>query len=151
MVIMVRRVRPGKRAGGEVAAAEFKATCLELMDRVRETGTTYVVTKHGRPVAKLVPYDGPEKGPLFGAMKPMRSSSAAGAGALNDAPISTMAVSSGMEIQDIARFMVVSLAFRFPGQSFSSDCKGVTFGTIPSQPRRPSLHGIAPSGAVAHA
>jgi len=26
------------------------------MDRVRETGTEYVVTKHGRPVAKLVPY-----------------------------------------------------------------------------------------------
>jgi len=34
-----------------VAAADFKATCLELMDRVRETGVEYVVTKHGKPVA----------------------------------------------------------------------------------------------------
>ena len=42
-------------AAGTVAAAEFKATCLELMDRVRETGIEYVVTKHGKPVAKLVP------------------------------------------------------------------------------------------------
>jgi len=52
-----------------IAAAEFKATCLELMDRVRETAAEYIVTKHGRPVAKLVPYDGPEQRPLFGAMK----------------------------------------------------------------------------------
>ena len=39
------------------------------MDRVRETGTEYVVTKHGKPVAKLVPYDGPERKPFFGSMK----------------------------------------------------------------------------------
>ena len=54
---------------GTVAAAEFKATCLELMDRVRETGIEYVVTKHGKPVAKLVPYveSTPRKG--FGSMK----------------------------------------------------------------------------------
>lgn len=51
-----------------VPAAEFKAKCLELMDRVRETGAEYVVTKHGRPVAKLVPYtDSPGK-PFFGSM-----------------------------------------------------------------------------------
>jgi prevent-host-death family protein len=53
-----------------VSAAEFKATCLHLMDRVRETGAEYVVTKHGRPVAKLVPYVAPaaaRKG--FGALK----------------------------------------------------------------------------------
>jgi prevent-host-death family protein len=57
------------RKAGEVAAAEFKARCLELMDRVRETGVEYVVTKHGRPVAKLVPYDGEARQPLFGSMK----------------------------------------------------------------------------------
>ncbi len=38
-----------------VAAGKFKATCLELMDRVCEKKVEYVVTKHGRPVAKLVP------------------------------------------------------------------------------------------------
>ena len=53
------RRRRGTDSGARsesVAAAEFKAKCLELMDRVRETGTEYVVTKHGVPVAKLVPY-----------------------------------------------------------------------------------------------
>ena len=53
----------------KVAAADFKARCLELMDQVRETGAEYVVTKHGRPVARLVPYDEPARKPLFGAMK----------------------------------------------------------------------------------
>jgi len=59
-----RRARPG-----HLSAAQFKATCLELMDRVRETGVEYVVTKHGKPVAKLVPYTDPDKKPLFGSMK----------------------------------------------------------------------------------
>ena len=52
-----------------IAAAEFKARCLELMDRVRETGAEYIVTKHRHPVAKLVPYAAPEKRRLFGSMK----------------------------------------------------------------------------------
>ena len=57
-----------KRRGRQVPAAAFKATCLELMDHVRETGVEYVVTKHGTPVAKLVPYRAPRhRG--FGSMK----------------------------------------------------------------------------------
>ena len=39
----------------EVPAAEFKATCLELMNKVKATGAEYVITKHGKAVAKLVP------------------------------------------------------------------------------------------------
>ena len=38
-----------------VPAAKFKANCLALMDKVRETGEFVVITKHGKPVAKLVP------------------------------------------------------------------------------------------------
>ncbi len=52
-----------------MAAAEFKARCLELMDHVRETGAEYIVTKHGTPVARLVPYTAPERRPFFGSMK----------------------------------------------------------------------------------
>jgi prevent-host-death family protein len=52
-----------------IAAADFKARCLELMDRVRETGVEYIVTKHGAPVAKLVPHTSPDRKPLFGSMK----------------------------------------------------------------------------------
>lgn len=36
-------------------AGEFKAKCLELMDQVASTGDPIVITKRGRPVAKLVP------------------------------------------------------------------------------------------------
>jgi prevent-host-death family protein len=36
-------------------AGQFKAKCLELMDRVQATGCTVVITKRGRPVARLAP------------------------------------------------------------------------------------------------
>ena len=58
----------GKRSG-RVAAAEFKTRCLELMDRVRETGVEYVVTKHGKPVAKLVPFTETARPSFFGALE----------------------------------------------------------------------------------
>ena len=63
------RVRPReKRTDQSIPAAGFKARCLELMDRVRDTGVEYVVTKHGAPVAKLVPYAPPRRQALFGSM-----------------------------------------------------------------------------------
>jgi prevent-host-death family protein len=37
-----------------MAAAKFKAQCLSLLDRVDADGI--VITKRGRPVAKLVPF-----------------------------------------------------------------------------------------------
>jgi len=52
-----------------LSAADFKARCLTLMDRVRETGVEYVITKHGQPVAKLVPYTAAQQTPVFGALK----------------------------------------------------------------------------------
>ena len=39
----------------EIGAAEFKARCLELMDEVERSGLEIVITKHRRPVARLVP------------------------------------------------------------------------------------------------
>lgn len=39
----------------EIGAADFKARCLELMDEVERTGAEIVITKHRRPVARLVP------------------------------------------------------------------------------------------------
>lgn len=38
-----------------IQASEFKAKCLALLDEVARTGETIVITKHGEPVAKLVP------------------------------------------------------------------------------------------------
>ncbi len=64
-----KATRGESRSQERVSAAAFKATCLELMDRVRETGVEYVVTKHGTPVARLVPYVASESAALFGCMK----------------------------------------------------------------------------------
>ena len=40
-----------------VKAAEFKQTCLALMDEVARTGGTIVITKRGKPVARLAPVE----------------------------------------------------------------------------------------------
>ncbi len=36
-------------------AAEFKAKCLSLLDRVHQRGESITITKRGRVVARLVP------------------------------------------------------------------------------------------------
>ena len=44
----------------EVPAGEFKTKCLALLDEVRDTREEIIVTKRGKPVAKLVPIGRPE-------------------------------------------------------------------------------------------
>ena len=39
-----------------IKASEFKAKCLKIMDEVAESGEEIVITKHGRPVSRLMPY-----------------------------------------------------------------------------------------------
>ena len=39
-----------------IKASEFKAKCLKLMDEVAANGEEIVITKNGRPTAKLVAY-----------------------------------------------------------------------------------------------
>ncbi len=54
-----------------IAAAAFKANCLSIMDEVKARRETVVITKRGKPVAKLVPLE-LKKGeidPIFGFMK----------------------------------------------------------------------------------
>lgn len=50
-----------------IKASDFKPRCLELMDEVAERHVEFVITKHGRPVAKLVPVDAEASSP-FGFM-----------------------------------------------------------------------------------
>jgi prevent-host-death family protein len=52
----------------DIPAAVFKAECLKLMDEVARTGQPVVITKHGKPVAQLVPIP-PQSRSLFGYMK----------------------------------------------------------------------------------
>jgi prevent-host-death family protein len=51
-----------------IPAGEFKAKCLQLMDDVNTLHCSIVITKHGKPVARLVPYQD-EAPPLFGYLK----------------------------------------------------------------------------------
>lgn len=43
-----------------IAAGKFKATCLALLDEVQTSGQEIVVTKYGKPVAKIVPVESDE-------------------------------------------------------------------------------------------
>ena len=53
----------------EIKAGEFKAKCLKLMDEVRETGKELIITKYGKPLVKLVPFEKKNIPSLFGYMK----------------------------------------------------------------------------------
>jgi prevent-host-death family protein len=50
----------------QIAAAKFKEQCLALIDRVDEEGI--VITKRGKPVAKLIPIR-TESAELIGKLK----------------------------------------------------------------------------------
>ena len=52
-----------------IPAGEFKVTCLKLMDQVRDFHEEIVITKYGKPVAKLVGVTPQTKEPLFGFLK----------------------------------------------------------------------------------
>ena len=43
----------------EISASEFTGKCLALLVRVAATGETLVVTKRGKPVARVVPPEPP--------------------------------------------------------------------------------------------
>ncbi len=49
----------------KMAAGVFKAKCLAVMDEVQAKRETVIITKRGKPVAKLVPV-GAEKDEIFG-------------------------------------------------------------------------------------
>jgi prevent-host-death family protein len=52
----------------QIAAGEFKAKCLSVLDEVQRQRKEVVITKRGRPVAKLVPIvDSPAS--FIGSMK----------------------------------------------------------------------------------
>ena len=52
----------------KIAAGEFKARCLTLMEDVRSTREPLIITKRGKPVAKLVPIE-KKKDDFIGRLK----------------------------------------------------------------------------------
>ena len=53
----------------KIAAAKFKAQCLTLMEDVRNTRQTLVITKRGKPIAKLAPLDNAQDDDFFDSLK----------------------------------------------------------------------------------
>ncbi len=51
----------------KMAAAQFKAECLAVMDRVWQSGRPVVITKRGKPVVKVVPANDCDD-EIFGAL-----------------------------------------------------------------------------------
>jgi prevent-host-death family protein len=65
----MKRRRPRTESKAiELGVSEFKARCLALLEQVRKRGDELVVTKHGRPIARVVPVRQPD-GPLRGSMR----------------------------------------------------------------------------------
>jgi prevent-host-death family protein len=52
-----------------IAAGKFKATCLGLLDEVQRERKEIVITKRGKPVARIVPVEAEKIPNLFGRMK----------------------------------------------------------------------------------
>lgn len=50
----------------QIPAGEFESKCLKLMDQVRDTHEEIVVTKHGKPVVKIIPSEEEKPRPLLG-------------------------------------------------------------------------------------
>ena len=61
---MIDRLIPMKK----MAAGEFKVHCLRVMDEVQSKRQAVLITKRGKPVAKLVPVE-KEKDDIFGFLK----------------------------------------------------------------------------------
>ena len=52
-----------------IPAGKFKAECLKIMDEVKRTKQSLIITKRNHPVAILSPIEEKKETPLFGFMK----------------------------------------------------------------------------------
>jgi prevent-host-death family protein len=60
---------PKNQGSATVSASQFKARCLALIDHVARSGNTVVITKRGKPVAKLLPVAGMTPESLRGSVQ----------------------------------------------------------------------------------
>lgn len=52
-----------------IAASEFKAKCLALLNEVAETGMPLIITKRGKPLVKLGPFEAVTPPNLLGSVR----------------------------------------------------------------------------------
>jgi len=54
----------------EVSISQFKARCLALLEQVNKTKQPLRITRHGKPIADVVPaVPNVDRGALFGSMR----------------------------------------------------------------------------------
>ncbi|MGA2096177.1 MAG: type II toxin-antitoxin system Phd/YefM family antitoxin [Candidatus Acidiferrum sp.] len=54
----------------EIAISQFKAKCLAILENVEKTGQAIRITRHGKPVADVVPIVGAvDRAAMFGSMR----------------------------------------------------------------------------------
>ncbi len=51
-----------------LAISKFKATCLEVLKKVQQTGQSVIVTRRGEPVAEIIPPTPKSSSGWFGAL-----------------------------------------------------------------------------------
>lgn len=66
MVVVILTDQPYNMVMKHIAAAKFKEQCLALLDEVDPDGI--VITKRGKPVAKLIPF-ATDSARLIGSLK----------------------------------------------------------------------------------
>jgi prevent-host-death family protein len=52
-----------------IMASRFKAECLAILDQVERMRISVTVTKHGRPIARLVPLDDEDRRSTMGSVR----------------------------------------------------------------------------------
>lgn len=53
----------------KIMASTFKQQCLALLDQVARTRVPIIITKHGQPVAQLMPLDDPPGRSTMGSVR----------------------------------------------------------------------------------
>ncbi|HUA61778.1 MAG TPA: type II toxin-antitoxin system Phd/YefM family antitoxin [Verrucomicrobiae bacterium] len=53
----------------EIAVTKFKATCLSVLESVRKTRKPVRITRHGKPIAEVVPAEPAPKKRVLGGMR----------------------------------------------------------------------------------
>jgi prevent-host-death family protein len=52
-----------------VPVAEFEANCVDLLEEIAGSGNDIVITRDGKPLAKVVPIESSLRGPMFGTIE----------------------------------------------------------------------------------
>ena len=60
---------PTKSEERRIMASRFKAECLAILDQVEQLRISVVVTKHGRPIARVVPLEADYDAPTVGSVR----------------------------------------------------------------------------------